>query len=417
MPDTPAQRYSILLDRLLGGNQWDRAAQVARDWLAEDPASVAAHRAMAQALVNLEKYDAVAGHVERVLAGSPQDGFAHRLASIACFAKKDSAGADDHIQQAIALQPQVAMHWYHLAWMRYQHGAHEAAARYGQRALALAPQSADTINLLALCQRTDGRTRLAQYERALALDPENAMVHNNVGSYHLYAERNPRRALESFRQSLRLDPANPTAQKNLFAALRSCDPVYRVLSSPRCGLEWLHAGRVSTLRRRLLFRLVFILAVIFSWGSLCLYGLWLVVGVPLLKGYEFLTIRDLRAQAGVPGARQGGPWGFWRWPFAVRFGLYVLAMAAGWAGVAWLGRDLASKDVMMILVAWALAVIFSKLIWRMSRTSHRRFRNWRGERRFRHRMEAARPDLPDLDSRPPPLPSWRAPSQRPLPKP
>ena len=57
---------------------------------------------------------------------------------------------------------------------------------------------------------------------------------------------------------------------------------------------------------------------------LCGYGLWLVAGLPLLKGYEYLTIRDLRAQAGVPGARRGGLWGFWRWPFAVRFALYFL---------------------------------------------------------------------------------------------
>ena len=418
MPDTPAQRYGVLLDRLINSGQWERAAQVARDWLAEDPLSVPAHRARAQALVNLERYDAVAGHVERVLAGEPYDGFAHRLASIACFARKDFTAADDHIQQAIALQPQVAMHWYHLAWMRYQHGAHEAAARYGQRALALAPQSADTINLLALCQPSDGKTRLAQYQRALALDPENAMVHNNVGAYYLHAENNPGRALESFRQALRLDPTNATAQKNLFTALRSCDTIYKVLSWPRVfsPFLWLRPGRWGW---RTVLRYVWLAAFGYTVIPflLCGYGLWLLAGLPLLKGYEYLTIRDLRARAGVPGARRGGLWGFWRWPFAVRFALYFLGVTLFWGGGGWLCRDVPPIHALAALGGLALVVFCVNLLWRLSRSSHRRFRNWRGERRFRRRMEAAAPAGLGPDLQPPPLPRIQPTRPPPLSKP
>ena len=415
MPDTPAQRYGIMLDRLVASGQWERAAQVARDWLAEDPLSVPAHRARAQALVNLERYDAVAGHVERVLAGEPRDGFAHRLASIACFAKKDFTGADDHIQQAIALQPQVAMHWYHLAWMRYQHGAHEAAARYGQRALALAPQSADTINLLALCQPSDGKTRLAQYQRALALDPENAMVHNNVGAYYLHAENNPGRALESFRQALRLDPTNETAQKNLFSALRSCDSIYKALSFPRRFGRGFSVRPGEGVNGRAVSRLLFL--VLAGYVVFPLYGLWLVVGLPLLKGYEYLTIRDLRAQAGVPGARNGGWWGFWRWPFGVRFALYFLGVIVFWAAVGWLCRDVEFATALTALGTLALAVLCVNLVRGLSKLGHRKFLTWRGERRFRRRMQAAGPAVPGFGLQPPPVPRIQPPRPPPLPKP
>ncbi len=400
-PLSCGQRYSILLDRLLNGNQWDRAANVARDWLAEDPAAVPAHRAMAQALVNLERYDAVAGHVERVLAGSPRDGFAHRLASIACFARKDFTRADDHIQQAIALQPQTAMHWYHLAWMRFQRGDHEAAARYGQRALELAPQSADTINLLALCQKTDARTRLAQYERALALDPENAMVHNNVGSYYLYAEKDPKRALESFRRALQFDPSNQTAQRNLLAALRECDPVYRALRLPRALLSLLYWRRPGSgwVGRAL----AILCCVRFGVFVLLAYGLWLIVGAPLLKGYEFLTLRDVRARAGVPGARRGGLWGFWRWPFAVRFGLYAAAVALFWSGVWFLLRDVPRADIVAWLIGLGALFVFASVCANLLRSSQRRWRSWYAERRFRRRMRAAGEPVPGFDDALPPL--------------
>ena len=244
------------------------------------------------------------------------------------------------------------------------------------------------------------------------------MVHNNVGAYYLHAEKNPGRALESFRQALRLDPTNKTAQKNLFTALRSCDTIYKVLSFPRVFSPLVYL-RPANWGWRTILRIVWLVAFGYvAFGFLLgLYGLWLVAGLPLLKGYEYLTIRDLRAQAGVPGARSGGLWGFWRWPFAVRFALYFLTVVLFWTGVGWLCRDVPPVNALAALMGLALVVVCGNLVWRLSRSGHRKLRNWRGERRFRRRMESAGPGVPDLDAQPPPLPGMPRLQPPPLPKP
>jgi len=54
----------------------DRALSTSLEWLSHDPENLLAHRVAAQSLVNLDREPEAAPHVERVLAGSPEDDFA-----------------------------------------------------------------------------------------------------------------------------------------------------------------------------------------------------------------------------------------------------------------------------------------------------------------------------------------------------
>ncbi len=379
--DSPAGRHTILLQRLVGSGQWDRALEVSRDWLNEDPASTLAHYTAGQSLVHLRQYPQAKEHLLKALEGGPRGSFTHRLLSIVYFHLKDHAKAEDHIQQALALNPNDPLHWYHLAWMRYQCGSPETAVKHIRRSLELQPNDANALNLLALCEGRRGPEQLAQYLRALEVDPENESVHNNLGTYYLDVDGNYPAAEESFRRALSIDPSSKTAQKNLFLVLRRRDPLYRALQSPRTLVDRLRWGN----RRHNFLARAGLLGLWLVAGRflLALLLFWLVFIFPLVKVYEYLTLGDLRAKVGLPGARRGGPFGFRRWSFGARFGIFAALCALFWGGVIFACRNAATAEALgWLLIAAALGYVGFIIARRVGRARRRAIAS-RGEKKFR----------------------------------
>ena len=387
-PGTPSQRYSTLLTRFLGGGDWERALETARGWLAEDPESPPAHLGAGQALVNLKRYAQAQPHLAKALAGNPRHGFAHRLASIVHFHGSRFEKADEHIQQALALQPNEGMHWFHLAWMRHQQGALEVAAKHATRALELRPNDADIINLLALCERRDAKAQLAQYRRALALDPENSLVHNNLGAHYLGVDKDYEAAEQSFRRALTLNPSEKTFQRNLFLALRHRDFFYHVLTLPRTMLASLSWRRTKgSVVAKVLLLLLWLTLGRFLLGLLVF---WFALVYPLLKAYEFLTLGDIQAQAGIPGARRGGFLGYRRWPFAVRFGIFAALTLLFWGTVvAAVWSRMFSPDLIGCMVVIAALIYIGWILTRWSQRFQCGYIVRRGEKKLHRQMNAS----------------------------
>ena len=296
--DSPASRYLNLIRRLAGSGQWERALEVARDWLGEDPASAQAHLSAGQSLIHLKQYPQPGSICSSRWRATRATDFTHRLLSIACFHLGEHGRADDHIQQAISLNPNDPTHWYHLAWMRYKGGALEAAAKHARRSLELQPDDPNTLNLLALCEGKRGPEQLRQYLRALELDPENESIHNNIGTYYLDVDRNYPAAEECFRRALMFDPANKTAQKNLFLVLRKRDPTLPRLQFPGVMVDRLRWGNS---RHGMIATRLGLVALWLVLGRLLLVilVLWLLFVYPLIKVYEYLTLGDIHARAGL----------------------------------------------------------------------------------------------------------------------
>lgn len=330
MPGTARDRYGVLLSRLLGSGQWERALVTAGDWLAEEPQSATAHRAAAQAQINLERYKLATPHLRQVLAANPSDGFAWRLASVADFHQRRYDRAHENIRHALRLQPRDAWHWYHLATMRYAHGGRQAALQCAQRALEFAPNNADILNLLALCEPHGSPRRLARYQEALKFDPGNVVLHHNVGEYFLHTAKDHLRAAEAFHQVLALKPDHRIAQENLLVALRELDPVRRALRGPDRLWDRYNLLGESPGMRGALFKLL-----VMPWFGCIVLALYLPLTIfvlPLAGAYELLLKRELQVQIGIVGARRGGLLNFWRWPRRTRTGVLLVAYVAGWAG-------------------------------------------------------------------------------------
>jgi tetratricopeptide (TPR) repeat protein len=391
IPGSPVQQFEMMLRRLLGSRQWDRALEAARDWLSQDPENIEAHLGAAQALVNLHKYPAAETHIAKVLAARPNNSFAFRLASIVFFHQHKSGKAEEYIQRAIELQPNDPNNWYQLALMRFRQNLFPAAEQHARRALELQPDNANTINLIAICQRGNPRGQYEQYLKALEIDPENGVVHTNLGGYYLNTTRDYPAAEASFRRALQLDPTNELAQKNLFAVLRLRDPLYRVLTWPRTllrGASWARRDRGMAVRIALL-----LLWLALGRYILVLIAVWLMLLLPLVKVYEYLTLSDIRAAAGVVGARRGGWAGFHRWPLAARLGIFAFLVLCFWGGLFWLyeGGILPAEWIIgaagLTLLAWYVVMLSGW--WKRSRT---RAAAKRAEKKFHKKARAAQQD-------------------------
>lgn len=388
IPGSQSQQFQMILRRLLGSRQWERAVDVARDWLSHEPENAEAHMAAGQALVNLKRYKEADAHISKVLSARPDNSFAFRLASIAAFNQQKQAKADEHIRRAIELNPNDAMHWYQLSLMRYRQGNLSAAEQHARRSLELYPDNAETINLLALCKKGDPSGQLSDYLRALEINPESSVVHTNIGSHYLYSAHNPKAAEESFRRALQCDPTNEAAQKGLFNALRLRDPIYYTLTLPR---NLLFAASWNRRDRTMLVRIV--LLGLWLWVGHYLviaFAAWLMLVFPLVKAYEYLTLSDIRSRAGMVGARRGGWGNFHRWPLPARLAIFGLLVLCFWGGLYWLfAKDILPLHYLIVACALTLVVWYCSRIPGWSRYWRGRTAASRGERQLKRQRKAS----------------------------
>lgn len=220
--ETETAAFKNLAARFIGSKQWERAQQVAADWLAADPENLQAHRVAAQSLLNLGRYAEAESHTAYVLTRRPRDDYMYRLLSNIRLDNKDYAAALAAIETAISIDPNDFRHWQQRGRVHFHQKEYALARQWLIKARELNPQSADVVQLLASCEAntSDGRAReLAMLLEALALNPESPGLHNDLGVYHLNIAKNPVAAEECFRQALEKNPSSKLFRVNLFRTL------------------------------------------------------------------------------------------------------------------------------------------------------------------------------------------------------
>ena len=381
---------AMLTSRLASSGQWDRLLEASREWLAQEPENPVAHRYCAQSLIKLGRHGEAEVHLEKLLVLRPNDSVAHRMMSMVQFELKRYGKADEWIQRAIAINPMDPNHWYHLARMCYVQKDLASGLKWISKARELAPNDPDILNLYALCSG-DAESRAVMLREVLALDPENAYAHNNLGTYYLGTAKDYPKAEECFRRALFLAPGLKIARSNLFVAIKQRDLIYRILCAPRdflfrmrqslFGGEGRHPGAVGVG--------VLVWLVLFRFVAAALL-LWFIFIWPMLKVYEFLIIGDIRRQAGELGARRGGFLGYRQWPLQLRLAVFGVLLIGFWVGVYLVfGRAVTQSSETGDTVSGLVfaAVLIGLLIYfggKLLKKAAVRFHTWRRSRRLRH---------------------------------
>jgi Tfp pilus assembly protein PilF len=235
-----------------------------------------AHFQRALVLFEQSRLDLAEPEVRQALVADPDNALAHAMLSICLLEREDWNGATDEARTAVRLGPDSPFSHATLARVLANRQYLDEALESAEESLRLDPTDADTYALLSLIhtQRRDwtaalnmaeqglehdaehvgcnnaramaltklGRTAEAGKTLAAALErePENSWSHANLGWTSLH-EGNSKKALEHFREALRLDPTEEYAKAGLVEALKARNPIYGLMLK-----YFLFMGRLSS---------------------------------------------------------------------------------------------------------------------------------------------------------------------------
>ena len=201
-----------------------------RQALSAEPHDAFAHALLALCLAQREKFDEANAEAHQAIHLQPDMAFAHYAHAHVLFDRYRFPDARAAIQEAIRLDPASADHFALLSNIEVQECHWRDALAAAERGLELDPEHVACTNLRAIAMVKLGRKAEAgaTIDTALSKNPENSLTHANQG-WTLLERGQPKKALEHFREALRLDPGNEWAQQGIVEALKARNIIYAMM--------------------------------------------------------------------------------------------------------------------------------------------------------------------------------------------
>ncbi len=215
-------------------------------------------------LYQQSRHELAESELRQGLAIDPRDAFAHALLGLCLSKREQFKEATDEAQQAIHLAPDFPFSHYALASILHDRNRDDEALPVINEALRLDASEPDYFALLAAIQLSERRWPAAlqaaeqglrldsehvgctnlraialvklgrkaeagqTIDAALARDPDNTITHANQGWTYL-EKGDPAKALEHFREALRLNPENMWARQGIVEALKAKHFIYAMM--------------------------------------------------------------------------------------------------------------------------------------------------------------------------------------------
>ncbi|HEV7298965.1 MAG TPA: tetratricopeptide repeat protein [Tepidisphaeraceae bacterium] len=201
-----------------------------RQHLATDPRDAYAHAMLADSLVELSRFDEAEQEAKESIGIAPDEAFGHAVMARLLRARNRFKSAEIAIREAIAIDSNNPSYFAILAATLLDLRRWRDALDAANEGLAIDPKDSGCLNLraMALTQLGDRDAAASTTEGALADDPENALAHATHG-WTLLHQNDPRRAMEHFREALRLDPTMDYARTGILESMKARNPFYRLM--------------------------------------------------------------------------------------------------------------------------------------------------------------------------------------------
>ena len=208
--------------------RYDLAEKEARLALADDPDDPVGHAILAQCLTGLRNYAEATDEAERAVGLGPDVPLGHFALAAARLHRNHFAEAEAAAREAVRLDPTDPDHHGMLAAVRAAREDWRGTLAAADRGLQQDAEHAWCGNLRAMALTKLGRRAEAgaTMAEALARDPDDAFTHANRG-WGLLHEGDPKRALEHFREALRLEPNLEFARAGMIEAIKARYWLYR----------------------------------------------------------------------------------------------------------------------------------------------------------------------------------------------
>lgn len=206
------------------------AADTLRQALLQSPEDARAHALLAMCLSEQEKFDEATQHAQQAVHLAPDDSYMFYVLATVMADRRRFDQARDAIRQAIEIDPWDPDNFAMLARIELALEHWREALAAAEQGLAIDGEHAGCINLRAMAQVKlgDKAGAAATIDQALARRPDDPVAHANQGWALLHAGQ-PKKAMEHFREALRLRPDFEWAQLGIVEALKAHNPLYRAM--------------------------------------------------------------------------------------------------------------------------------------------------------------------------------------------
>ncbi len=220
------QRAFLLYNQ---GN-FEAAAKEFRQTLAEMPEMALAHAFLSLCLSNLDQNKEATEEAQAAIFHDPEESSGHFALAKAFYGRNRFKEAEGALQEAIRLAPHESYHYALLSSLKMQQSDWQGGLDAAEMGLEFEPEDPACNNLKAMALVKLGRKKEAgeALEGALERDPDDAFSHANQGWSYLH-EGDPNKALEHFREALRLEPNLEFARLGMIESLKARYWIYRVI--------------------------------------------------------------------------------------------------------------------------------------------------------------------------------------------
>jgi tetratricopeptide (TPR) repeat protein len=201
-----------------------------RQALAVDPHDAYAHALLGLCLSKREQFQEATEEAQQAVHLGPDFPFSHyALASILHDRNRDDE-ALPVINEALRLDASEPAYFALLAAIQLNERNWPGALQAAEQGLRLDSEHTGCTNLRAIALVKLGRKSEAglTIDAALARNPDNSLTHANQG-WTLLEKGEPKKALEHFREALRLDPENTWARHGIVEALKARNFIYAIM--------------------------------------------------------------------------------------------------------------------------------------------------------------------------------------------
>lgn len=209
-------------------SRWADAIPLLGQILASDPSNFLAWGLLAQAQLGVGDPAAALHAADLAASCDPTSEWPHRLRSLALRGLGRRPESISAAREAVRVEPHAWPAHAHLArTLAPDRKCRTEARQAADRALMLAPEQAETHIAFGTVELAGGHRRAAQaaFQRALAIDPQNQVAHNELSRVWLRQSSFLRAgklaaAADGFATAVRANPSAQTSRRNLDLTLR-----------------------------------------------------------------------------------------------------------------------------------------------------------------------------------------------------
>lgn len=211
-------RASLLLEQ----DKYNEAAKILRDLLSQDPNDIQILAMMSEVHLQQKQLEDALQLINSAIGISPEIASLHFRKARILLQDDQDRDAEASIQEAINLDPAEAAYYGLFAMIHYDRRNFEEALSLADQALELDPEDSVALNIRSSALLKLDRVEESFYtiDGALGNDPNNPHTHSTLG-WNLLEKGDHKKALEHFREALKLDPNFRYAQHGMAEALKA----------------------------------------------------------------------------------------------------------------------------------------------------------------------------------------------------